>query len=106
MPEEKAYSRASNIQSTGGSVSSYKGDALKASRRAKTTQKVLSGVGIALGALAIGLTAGGAAPVVLGLTSLAGGAAGMGASGAAAKKGSIDEYLASSPNPTSSSRSS
>ena len=103
MPEEKAYSRASNIQSTGGSVSSYKGDALKASRRAKTTQKVLSGVGIALGALAVGLTAGAAAPVVAALASAGGAAAGMGASGAAAKKGSIDEYLASSPTPTGKS---
>ena len=63
-------------------------------------------VGIALGALAIGLTAGGAAPVVAGLSSLGSGAAGMGASGAAAKKGQIDQYLAASPNPTGSSRSS
>ena len=105
MPEEKAYSRAGNVQSTGGTVSSYKGDQLKASRRAKTTRNILSGVGIALGALAVGLTAGAAAPVVAGLASAAGGAAGMGASGAAAKKGSIDEYLASSPNPTGSSKS-
>ena len=105
MPEKNPYSRAKNIQSAGGTVSSYKGDELKASRRAKTTRDILGGVGIALGALAIGLTAGGAAPVVTGLASLGSGAAGMGASGAAAKKGQIDQYLASPPNPTGSSKS-
>lgn len=102
MPKEQAYSRAKNIQSASGSASTYKGDELKASRRAGRTRDILGGVGIALGALAIAATGGAAAPAVAGLASLGSGAAGMGASGAAAKKGSIDQYLASSPGPSKS----
>ena len=77
MPEEQAYSRAKNIQSAGGSASTYKGDELKASRRAGRTRDILGGVGIALGALAIAATGGAATPVVAGLASLGSGAAGM-----------------------------
>ena len=105
MPKDQPYSRAKNIRSASGTAPSYKGDELKQSRRAKTTRDVLGGVGIALGALAIGATAGGAAPVVAALASGGSGLAGLGASGAAAKKGQIDQYLASPPNPTGASKS-
>ena len=104
MSNESRYSRASTVQSTGGTAPSYKGDALKKSRRAKKTKDILSGVGIALGALATVATAGAASPLVAALAATGSSAADLGVSGAAAKKGSIDEYLASPPVPPNQSK--
>jgi len=104
MPEKNRYARSSNMQSASGTASTYRGDEVKASRKAKRTANALTGIGIGLSALALVATGGAAAPALtgagkagLGLLSLGSGAAGMGASGAAAKKGSIDQYLATPP---------
>ena len=110
MPEKERYGRSKNIQSTAGTASTYRGDEVKASRKAKRTMNALSGIGVGLSALALVATGGAAAPALtgagkagLGLLSLGSGAASLGASGAAAKKGSIDQYLASPPGPSRSS---